>query len=221
MKDSPVFLHLECDMFQPDMMKKVDSFYELKRVTPPGPIKFFFSQDYLPMRSKDYENAELESPLEINVKYSDNNDVPMIMYIVNTVNASGTPCNYNLPLSTGPRKPKSDYKPPVVKRKKVEWNIENSIFKDYRFLDDSLVVQCLDFDWKQSKLDMMIKSSEEKEALKSLLEKHYRSIIETFKYYSGQGGNEYFSIGTNIFTDFLNKGNFIDSTYEASDLGVN
>jgi NLR family CARD domain-containing protein 3 len=217
----PIFLHLDCDDYQPDMMSSIKGTYELERVVPPKQITFFFSQNNLPMRSNQYEIIELANSVEINVKYSETLEVKMHMHMLNAILAEGKPCDYDFPFSTMPRKAKFSYKPPSYKMIKIAWSIDSSLFKDYRFLNDSLISDCLDFDWKQSRLDLLIKSTEDQEALKKLLLKHYKGIIETFRYLSGQCGNEYFSIGSNIFTDFLNQGKLIDHLYEASDLGVN
>lgn len=215
-----VFIHLECDDFEPDLMEFNENCYEISRVVPPGSIKFFFSKSNLPIKSKDYEIYELEHCIKKEVHYSDNTLVPISVYVVNKAAVEGNTCDYNSSFQTPPRKSKYSYVAVKEEMKRIEWNINKSLFKDYRVLDKRLVAECLEFDWNQSRLTNFVKPAEQEE-LKEILNEHYYQIIETFKYIGSQSGNEYFTIGSNIFTDLLNQANLIDSLYSTSDLGVN
>ena len=215
-----VFIHLECDEYEPDLMTNTYGRYQISRVVPQGDVKFFFSKNTYPMRSREYELAELPVPIEKSVHFNENFEVPVIMHVINKTNSKGPLCDYKQPFATIPRRPKFYYTPAIDVPLRLKWSISNSLFKDYRLLDKTLVQECLEFDWNQSKLPNWIKSSEQEE-VKAILIDNYYEIIETFRFLASQSGNEYFTIGTNIFTDFLNQGSILDSMYEASDLGVN
>ena len=215
-----IFIHLNCDDYEPDLMKQNHDGFEIYRVVPPGDVSFFFSKSSYPMRSKEYELLELKDPIEKLVHYSLEYATPIIMHVINKTKAKGAACDYKSPFNTLPRKPRFDYTPPKESPSRIKWDISNSLFKDYKLLDNKLAIECLEFDWNQSKLPNWIKFQEQEE-LKALLLEHYYEIIETFRFLASQGGNEYFTIGSNIFTDFLNQGHLIDNFYESSDLGVN
>ena len=219
-QNDQIFIHLDCDDYEPDLMVKSHDFFEIHRVVPPGEITFFFSKNLSPMRSKEYELLELRDPIEKEIHYSNEYSDSFIIHVINKANVKGKICDYKQPFNTSPRKPRFIYNPPTALPIRIKWDVSTSLFKDYKLLDNKLAMECFEFDWNCSKLQNWIKVQEQ-EALKAVISEHYYEIIETFRSLASQGGNEYFTIGTNIFTDFLNQGNLIDNLYEASDLGVN
>lgn len=215
-----VYIHLECDDYEPDLMKNGKGEYSISRVVPPGEANFFFSKSSYPMRSKEYDFKELKNPIQKEVHYSSEYAAPVIMHIINKIIVTGKTCDYRLPFMTVPRKPRFFFAPPVEVPKRLQWSIKKSLFKSYRVLDKVLAQECFEFDWNQSKLPSFIKSSEHK-ALKAILSENYYEVIETFRYLASQSGNEFFTVGSNVLTDFLNQGKALDELYEASDFGVN
>ena len=215
-----MFIHLDCDNYEPDLMKFGNSTYEIKRVVPPGEVKFFFTKNNFMLRSKEYNLFELPKPEEKEIRFSEKVSVNLVLHVINKTSAKGPPCEYRNPFKTLPRNPKFNYQPPPDKWERVQWDIGKSLFKDYRMLNQKLAEDCFEFDWAQSKMQNWVKASEQDE-LKDLLKDHYQEIIETFRFLGSQSGNEYFTVGSNIFNEFLNQSNVFDSVYDQSDLGVN
>jgi hypothetical protein len=215
-----MFIHLECDEFQPDLMTFVRDSYEIRRVVPQGEVRFFFTKNNFLLRSKEYDFHELSRPEEHEIKFSEKFHVSLTLHVINKTIARGTPCDYRNPFKSLPRNPRFIYSPAQEKMERVNWSISRSLFKDYKFLNDELVAECLEFDWNQSKLMSWVKVNEQA-GLKDLLRGWYFKIIETFRFLGSQSGNEFFTVGSNVLNEFLNQCNVFDSKYDQSDLGVN
>ena len=93
-----IFIHLNCDDYEPDLMKQNHDGFEIYRVVPPGDVSFFFSKSSYPMRSKEYELLELKDPIEKLVHYSLEYATPIIMHVINKTKAKGAACDYKSPL---------------------------------------------------------------------------------------------------------------------------
>lgn len=215
-----MFIHFESDNYEPDLMNFSNDHFEISRVMPAGEVKFFYSKADCVLRSKEYETIDLEKPLQITSHFSEDHISSMTVFTIHKIDAHGNRCNYERPPMTQPRKLKFNFKPPDQKFERLEWGIPKSLFKDYKFLDDKYADDCFEFDWNQSKITNFVKLYDQ-EALKSILRNSYMQIIETFRYLASLSGNEYLTIGSNIFTDFLNQNGIYDDLYEPSDLGVN
>jgi hypothetical protein len=59
-KQEPVYLHLECDDFKPDLMyfESEDKGYQQWRMCPHGQVKFFFSIEGKPLLSNKYPTMQ-------------------------------------------------------------------------------------------------------------------------------------------------------------------
>jgi hypothetical protein len=68
---------------------------------------------------------------------------------------------------------------------KTAWDFKGSVFKDYKPDTDPIRRQCFEYDWKNCKLDGLIKNGTDKAELKTLLYKNYRGFREVYKHYSG------------------------------------
>ena len=215
-----MFIHLDCDDYEPDLMTFTRDSYEIRRVVPSGEAKFFFTNNNFILRSKEYEFHELARPEDREVHFSDKFKVSLTLHVINKAAARGAACDYSSPFRTQPRTPRFVYAPAQEKMERVLWDISRSLFKDYKFLNDELVASCLEFDWNQSKLPNWVKASEQA-ALKALLLQWYEHLIETFRHLGSQSGNEFFTVGSNVFNEFLNQSSVFDSYYDQSDLGVN
>lgn len=64
-KDPPIYIHLECDDYNPTLTEQKDNYFYITRMVPPGMNKFFFSSDSKLMRSKEYKTKILENPLRV------------------------------------------------------------------------------------------------------------------------------------------------------------
>lgn len=216
-----IFIHFEADEYEAEVLNKVDGKFKLARVLPAGKQKFFFSVSGESFVSFELETEVLDSPINLKVQYTQLEKIKVKAGIVNVIDISGPPCDYKHPFATLPRKPRFGCQRLSVHQIKQFWTADKSMFKDFRNNSRDFYLSCLNFDWAESRLSSFLKSSQEQQSLKNLLVKTYPSLIETFKFLSVQSGNEYPSIGSNVFIDFLNQGQFFDQNYNLSDLGVN
>lgn len=216
-----IFIHFECDDYEPDIMDFSEERYEITRMLPPGENKFFFSKNYCAMKSREYDSFELQKPLYKTLSFSNNNTHLLAIHIVNKKFLSENQFDYTKYYTALPRKQSLIFEPvSIIPTEPTKWDISKSIFKDYKFLDDKLIDECLDFDWSQSRLSSWIKPHEQKD-VKTVLRKYYRQIMETFRYLGSQSTTEYLAVGSNVLTDFLNHCELFDDFYQTSDFGVN
>ena len=217
----PIFLHLECDDYKPELMEHNSEFFELTRAVPPGSLKFFFSNLTSPMKSKEYQTELLHEPFQIEVEYWENCIIPIKILIVNKIITQSNKNFENNISTTKPRIPGLKYAPIKEELIRIPWSIEISLFKDYKFMDNQLKEECFEFDWNMSKISALIKIPLQQTQIREILLENYEVIYDTYKWISAYSGSEIFSIGSNVFTDFLNECKVIDNLYGASDFGVN
>ena len=221
-KSHPIFLHLECDNWEPELMQETpEGTFELTRAVPPGRIKFFFSQETSPMKSKEFKVQKLTVPLSRQVHYWEGCRAEVKMKSVNVAKSTGIRCDMESPFSTKPRTPSLVYNPPELELERIPWSIPVSLFKDYKFDDDKHLNNCFEFDWNYSRLTNLIKNEEDQNNVKELLRSHYKYFRETYRNIAALSGLEYIAIGGNDLKDFLANCNLFDSYYAISDLGVN
>lgn len=218
--ESQIFIHIECDEYDPDIMIEENGNMCITRMLPHGENKFFFSHNNSPMRYNEFHMIDLIRPVGVNKSYSEDNSFNVSTLAVNKKNVTSTTFDYGSRFKVIPRKEKFWFKKFVVEVEKEPWDVRKSIFKDYRFLDEKLIEECLEFDWDQSRLPNWLKSQDH-EAMKEVLKKSYKQIMETFRYLGSQSSNELLAVGSNIITEFLYKCKLIDDLYQVSYLGVN
>ena len=217
----PIFLHLECDDFRPELMEYHAGVFRLTRAVPPGTLKFFFSYMTSPMNSKEYKTEILGEPFEIEIEYWQDCLVPIKMLGMNYINSTVDKHLYYKIETTRPRMPALMYTPPAEDLERIPWSLGISLFKDYRFTDHKLITECFELDWNMSRLPALVKIPLQQAQIKEILLENYENILETYKTLAAYGGSEVFSIGSNVFFDFLNECKLIDGLYGASDIGVN
>ncbi|OMJ80561.1 hypothetical protein SteCoe_19157 [Stentor coeruleus] len=217
----PAFLHLECDNYQPELMICENDTFKLTRAVPQGQIKFFFSHFSEATVSQDYNTETLKFPYELEANYWEGFVVPLKMVIFNTLNSEKDPQYFSQISEAKPRIKSMVYIPPEEDLERIPWSIPISLFKDYRFIDQTLLTDCFEFDWNISRLSNLIKIPLQQSQIKEFLHEHYESIYYTYKTLSSLGGSEIFSIGSNVLTDFLNECKLIDDLFGPSDIGVN
>jgi hypothetical protein len=87
-------------------------------------------------------------------------------------------------------------------RPRTPWNLEISIFKDFRVETPSLINECFEFDWNIMKVPKL-KGTTDRD-LKERIRQQYPFIRELYKRLSGTGiKGSLFSIGWNVFRDFM------------------
>lgn len=108
----PIFLHLECDGYKPDLMEFKSGVFELVRAVPPHKQKFFFSHLTTSITSKEYKSETLADPFEIEIKYWDECIVPMKLLTMNFINSDTEGQYYSEIIVAKPRIPSLKYSPP-------------------------------------------------------------------------------------------------------------
>ncbi|CAG9313733.1 unnamed protein product [Blepharisma stoltei] len=221
-KEDPIFLHLECDGYTPQLMDILpNGSFQLIRAVPPGTIKFFYSDLNGPMKSDEFKIKYLDQPFKNKLHYGGGYTETVNIHAVNIRNVIGDECGVKYTFNVKPRIIGRVYQPPLEEIERIPWSIPISLFKDYKFDTEETLNECFEFDWRYSRLANFVKNPTDQEAVRDILKKNYMHIKETFKNLSAYGGSELFSIGTNVLTDFLNQCLLIDTFYGASDMGVN
>jgi hypothetical protein len=179
--EEPIFIHLECDGFQPEYLPKQGSVFKITRAVPPGPLQFFFSHPTDATVSLSYPQHHPKRPLELSVRFWEGLTKTMTIETINLISASGPVCELGNPFDTQPRTPPFPYLPPNIARSKTPWSIPISLFKDYKFDNDVSARQdtfnkCFEFDWKCCKVPKLIKEESELSATKEVLRTHYRHM---------------------------------------------
>ena len=218
-----VYLHLDMDGFDPEAMPKVSGDkFELYRAVPPGRVEFFFTEINSCKIEHEYET--FAKRYERNFVFQDgvSNDVKInLMAGFNSDNDKFEVCTIKNPFLTKPRSKVYRYLNMFGQMERVEWNFNMSIFREFKPDNERILDDCFEFDWRHSKISNFVKSGDDLNSLKQIVRENYAIFKLSYKNLSAYGGSDVFSIGSNVFTDFLNECKIIDSTYQLSDLGVN
>lgn len=219
-KATSVFFHLEIENYKPEnMINMGNNIHEITRAVPPKPIKFFFSEINGTIIKSSYK--KVENDIDVYVSYYEGAQIKLNLDTIETLIPEGEVCNLKFPFFTKPRTLIAKPLPPSNKLERIKWSIGISIFKDYVFDNERIYNDCLEFDWKYSRLSNFIRTPEEQLKVKAVLKTYYKTLKITYKILSAYSGNDLFSIGSNVLTEFLNQSKVFDSLYAASDFGVN
>ncbi|KAL4486412.1 hypothetical protein ABPG72_007198 [Tetrahymena utriculariae] len=92
------------------------------------------------------------------------------------------------------------------------WDFQQSLFKDFRLEDESLMKKCFEFDWECSKINQLIRDENDLQLVKEELRRIYVFIKNSYRYLAAVGTIvDVPCIMMNTFTDFINKTNIIDN----------
>ena len=222
-EEDNVYLHMDMDQFEPEAMPKVNAErFELYRAVPPGRINFFFSE--INSCKIDHEYETVEKRYERTFVYQEGVSTAVKVNIMASFDAGSEKleiCTIKNPFLTKPRTKVHRYLNMFGQMERIEWSFNISIFREYKPDNERLLDDCLEFDWRHSKISNFVKNSDDMNSLRQLARENYAIIKLSYKNLSAYGGSDVFSIGSNVFTDFLNECKIIDSTYQLSDLGVN
>ena len=214
-KTDPVYLHLSFDDFDGDLLAPPD--YKITRMCPPGKFYYVFSVNGVPATLD--KNIESISSVEKSFQKTPDQMVTLKFSKVNTItgNTKGpdllSVLNDNSPL---PRIPLRKYQPKIAKK---EWNVADSIFKDYKIDSPELLGKCFEYDWAKCKVPRLIKDQIELQKIKDMLSSRYNVIKEIYKYYSSiSPSGEIWSIGQMVFTDICNESKLLDNNFRLSDI---
>lgn len=215
-----VYIHLEIDDFQPEAMPSDGhGHFELTRAVPPLTQHFFFTEiDEHPIKC---HYKKVNRPHEMTIQYYETMKKLIKINLMNQMEPEGEVCMIKSPFYTKPRMKMLKFLMAVGQMERVPWSIHISLFKDYKIDNERVYDECLEFDWRHTRIANFIRNPDEQAAIKSVVRHVYPFIKLTYKNLSAYGGSDVFSIGSNVFTDFLNECKIIDNLYGPSDLGVN
>ena len=115
-------------------------------------------------------------------------------------------------LETRPRTVKNLKTRAVVK---TPWLFHKSVFSMYKADTDKIINKCFFADWEQIEpnVELFVKDSSDRSALKGVLLKNYKVIRDSYKYLAGQDClNNFPSIGGTMFSQFMMQaGDFVDN----------
>ena len=180
----PVFLHLEVDDYQPELMDSDDyGTYRVTRAVPSSGAKFFFSYRGYAHVSNIYSVFSPAESMHKEVTFFDNVKKELLIVVLNFVPGFGPICTGDgeFPISPRPihwvyRGDPVDFQPIIQ-----EWSIKTSIFKQYRLDSEvpptqELMKECLDYDWTHSRLSGIIKSAQDQQTAKDSLLPVYKDL---------------------------------------------
>lgn len=89
---------------------------------------------------------------------------------------------------------------------RTPWKMNQSVFKDYKVDTQKLLDACFEQDWKNSKIDRIVKDEEEQAEMKKLLKANYLGFRESYKQLSGiDPQKDLTAIGVNTFSEVINS----------------
>ncbi|CAI2371034.1 unnamed protein product [Moneuplotes crassus] len=197
-KRNRIKIHLSCDNYEPDKLRKDpndNTLYSLCRMVPPGEIKFYFTVNDVKMVSNEMEVRDAQDYEDLHVPKTNiiKNIIKKDQMITET---------YLTNLKAIPR-PKRRAKRP---RPKSPWNVNKSVFRTYQDSTDSLISRCFEFDWDCCKVKNTIRNNTERALIKKFLKQNYRALVECYRHYSAVAPSGLIpSIGTNVLGDIVNN----------------
>jgi hypothetical protein len=202
--EEPVYLHLECDDYEPELMQcEGNKKFNVCRMVPPGNCKFFFSSGSKPFVSQSYK--KMKASISINNMVVDNKLLSVQQNEVNSLqlnfNAQTINDHYQYMISQCyPRYESGKFIRFTPRKVRTPWTLSISIFKDYKIDSDETIAHCFEFDWKMiPKLKM---SDADYHKCKELFRGAYKIIKENYKVFSSVGRTEaIFGIPWLMFND--------------------
>ena len=218
--EKPFFVHLEIDNFQPTVVEPLeDNTYLIKRMVPPGPVKFFFRSGTRLLSSKEYGTKYLENPIRFELNSTDGRRPSISMHNINVMNVDSQPWDFKS-VSVKPRNDAKIKEWTEIVLEKIIWDFNTSSFKEYRFDSDEVMQRCCSFDIDISHIKDIVSDPNELIEVRQALENNYKIITEAFRHLSGMSGIELFAISKNILSDCLRKCNLLGHDFSLSDVAI-
>ena len=206
---TPVYIHLECDDYEPDLMVRdpISGYYSVLRMRPPKELKYFFSfGDHHVRIAKD-------QLIWVNYLTSGNVDIyddlivkiPKLNYTKALLDKKSLITEEFLDKMTVKPRPEPKQPPKRIKPK-TPWDFTKSIFAPYRIDNEEILANCFDIDWNDSKIPKILKNDPDIDKIKDFLGSIYRNIRECYKNYAGiSPSNQVFCISKTLFNEILNS----------------
>ena len=220
----PVFLHMNIDHFQPELMSKgKDGSYTVTRAIPPQGVKFFFTYRGYGQVSFEYPLIHSPEADSIEVTFFNTISKHFSLGFLNTHISNEEKCTVNALFPVIPRPGpwvyQSTSQEPVIY---PEWTIENSVFRGYKVDNAELMRKCMEYDWAHSRLNNLIKSETEQMAVKAVLLTIYDQLKEAFRVSCNFDKFSSPKLTLSSLTDLCNLMNLIDNKpFRLSDLDTN
>lgn len=177
---TPVYIHLECDDYEPDLMVRASAtgVHTVLRMIPPKQIKYFFTfgdhhiriAKNQPMCTNyvDVDEVEIHNDIKINI--------PQLNFYENHYMVKSLITEEFLDKMAVKPRPEPKH-PPVRIRPKTPWDFYKSIFAPYKIDTPELLDECFETDWTNSRIPRLVKGDGEDE-IKEFLRERYRNIRE-------------------------------------------
>ena len=219
--EGQIYIHIECDGYKPcAMSNKGLEFYAITRMVPPGMLKFFFSDTGNFQVSKEYNTHMLDVPIKLEYPTGDGKKNYVGISKTNIIFIEEEAWKYDEPPNVKPRNDPRIKERTEMVIERVQWRIETSSFKDYKFETPELLGECVDYDYEVSNMKDILTTKQDKEDVMSTLKNNYKMITEAFRQLSAISGIELFSIGKNVLAEFLKKCEFENEESVLQELGI-
>jgi len=199
----PVFLHLECDDYAPELMENEGQTFTIWRMIPPGGCKFFYSNDGKAHISKT--DKMVKANINVNEIIVDDKlmdaKLPVANYISSGFNQKVINGHFQYQsVQCFPRYESGKFIRVIAKRVRTPWTFPISVFKDYKIDNEEVIRRCFEFDWKM--VPQLKMSPEDYQKCKEIFRKAYKVIKENFRIFAAIGRTDnIFGIPWLMFND--------------------
>jgi len=216
---------MDIDGFKPELMSKdADGSYRVCRAVPASGVKFFFTYRGYAQVSFAYPLFHVPEPESIEISFFNSVIKHYSLVLLNQCQAFDSTCSLEETFPVLPRPGPWVYEAdpeegPVIY---PEWTLEKSVFRTYKFDNEKLLKECLDFDWAHSHLNNLVKSEFEQMAVKTVLLQIYSDLKEAFRFFCNYEKFATSKMTLGALTDLTYRMSLIDSQrFRISDLDLN
>ena len=221
----PVFLHMDIDGYKPELMSKdADGSYRVCRAVPASGVKFFFTYRGYAQVSFAYPLFHVPEPESIEISFFNSVIKLYSLVLLNQCQDFDSTCSLEETFPVLPRPGPWVYEADPAEGPVIypEWTLEKSVFRTYKFDNEKLLKECLDFDWAHSHLNNLVKSEFEQMAVKTVLLHIYDQLKEAFRLYCSFEKFSVSKMTLSALTDLTYRMSLIDSQrFRISDLDLN
>ncbi|CAK65071.1 unnamed protein product (macronuclear) [Paramecium tetraurelia] len=224
--NEPIFIHFDFEEYRPLLMTFLNNeFFYVKMCPPNKEIHYFFTNPILsiqqPAMDQNIKQMNIQS-----IPFLYNDEILVDGNVMDQVNVYHKNDKQRLfdkympMVQCKPREPlaKFDFSP-YLNIKKHCWSVENSIFKHFQPDTPSLIDECFEFDFQNSKVTRLVKDTELNE-IKDNLKILYRQLFHCYKYHaSGSLNTPIPCITIQDYIDFLLQTSLLDG-YKTNDIDI-
>ncbi|EAR89295.2 hypothetical protein TTHERM_00371100 (macronuclear) [Tetrahymena thermophila SB210] len=216
-QEEPLYLHLSYQNFKPELLKKNEEGHYIKSLMIPKnkKIEFFFSN---PLESsKGLVTQYHESHRKImscHYKYKFDNaekEYFLFVYHMNSIDADNSiqfevNNHYKVKTKCFPREQSLTYHLP-----KSDWDISQSIWKDFRGDTEEILRKCLDNDLFYARIFKFVKDVDDQNQLREAIVEKYQICRDVYRNLASiQPQGDTFCIGLGVFQRMISKTKTLD-----------